>query len=183
MERLAFPAVDPEIAEEMKALIRTAALEGDSYGGVVECFAAGLPAGIGSPMFRGVEPVIAGVLFGVPAVKGVEFGSGFAGSAVRGSENNDPFRYDNNGVVVTETNNHGGALGGITTGMPLVVRAAVKPTASISIEQQTVDLQQKRDTVITVGGRHDPCIAVRAVPVIEAAVSVALLDLLLEGQE
>lgn len=183
MERLAFPAVDPEIAEEMKDLIRTAALERDSWGGVVECFATGLPAGAGSPMFRGVEPVIAGALFGVPAVKGVEFGSGFAGSASRGSENNDPFRYDESGQVVTATNNHGGALGGITTGMPLVVRAAIKPTASISLPQQTVDLKQKRNTDIVVGGRHDPCIAVRAVPVIESAVAAALLDILLEGQQ
>lgn len=136
-----------------------------------------------APCSAGVEPVIAGVLFGVPAVKGVEFGSGFAGSASRGSENNDPFRYDESGQVVTATNNHGGALGGITTGMPLVVRAAIKPTASISLPQQTVDLKQKRNTDIVVGGRHDPCIAVRAVPVIESAVAAALLDILLEGQQ
>lgn len=179
LQHLSFPAYDKDTAEKMKTIIRAAALEGDSLGGVVECFAMGLPAGKGSPMFRGVEPVLAGILFGVPAVKGVEFGSGFFGSTRKGSENNDPFRMKD-GAVVTETNNHGGALGGITTGMPLVVRAAIKPTASIAIEQKTVDLETMANSTITVGGRHDPCIAVRAVPVIEAAVAAGLLDLLTE---
>ncbi len=174
-----FALVDPSIEEKMREAVGEAHAKGDSIGGVVECAVAGLPAGIGEPMFGGVENVIAAAVFGVPAVKGVEFGSGFAGSALLGSQNNDEFYFDENGAVRTRTNNHGGALGGITSGMPIVFRAAVKPTPSISIEQKTVDLQNGCDTTLSIKGRHDPCIVPRAVPVIESAAAVAVMNLIL----
>ena len=149
-------------------------------GGVVECAAAGLPAGLGDPMFGGVENRLAAALFGIPAVKGVEFGAGFAAAALRGSENNDAFTLED-GRVCTETNHAGGILGGITTGMPLVLRAAFKPTPSIGRPQRTVRLSQGERTELTIHGRHDPCIAHRAVPVVEAVTAAVLLDMLLEG--
>ena len=131
-------------------------------------------------MFGGVENRLAAALFGIPAVKGVEFGEGFRAAALRGSENNDPFVMEN-GQVRTETNHAGGILGGVTTGMPIVLRAAVKPTPSIGRPQRTVSLSRREDTDLTVRGRHDPCIAHRAVPVAEAVTAAVLLDLLLEG--
>lgn len=130
------------------------------------------------PMFGGVENVVASLLFGVPAVKGVEFGDGFRVAAMKGSEDNDPYCLDEQGRVKTLTNHHGGALGGITSGMPLIVRAAIKPTASISRPQKTVDIMERKETQLEIRGRHDPCIVPRALPVVEAAVAVALLDLL-----
>ena len=131
-------------------------------------------------MFDGAEGVISKVVFGIPAVKGIEFGSGFSGSAMRGSENNDPFTVVN-GKIVTETNRCGGILGGITNGMPVTLRVAMKPTPSISRPQQTVSLSAKEVAELTIQGRHDPCIAHRAVPVVEAVTAIVLLDLLLEG--
>ena len=148
-------------------------------GGTVECAVTGLPAGLGGPLFDGAESRLSAALFGIPAVKGVEFGSGFSGSELRGSENNDAFRYVG-GEVRTVTNNAGGILGGITDGMPVVFRAAFKPTPSVSVPQDTVDLKEHTDTVISVSGRHDPCVAVRAVPVVEAVAALVVLDLLLE---
>ena len=136
---------------------------GDSVGGVVECFATGLPAGLGDPMFDGVENRVARALFGIPAVRGVEFGAGFAAADMRGSAHNDPFRMEG-GRVVTETNRHGGALGGITSGMPLVVRAAFKPTPSIALAQRSVSLSRREDAPLQIRGRHDPCVVPRAVP-------------------
>lgn len=174
------PCVDADAARRMEEAILQAKAEGDSVGGVVECFATGLPAGLGEPMFDGVENRIARALFGIPAVKGVEFGSGFAAADMRGSAHNDPFRVAN-GRVVTETNRHGGALGGITSGMPLAVRAAFKPTPSIALPQRSVSLGRGEDADLTVQGRHDPCVVPRAVPVVEAAVAVTLLDMLLES--
>ena len=171
--------LDDRAGEKMAELIRTVRQEGDSIGGTVECAAVGVPAGLGSPMFDGIENRLARVLFGIPAVKGVEFGSGFAGSRRRGSENNDPFRMEGDRIV-TETNNCGGILGGISDGMPIVFRCAVKPTPSIAREQKTVDLAGRENAALTIEGRHDPCIAVRAVPVMEAACAAALLDLILE---
>ena len=175
-----FPAISSEAAEAMRQEIEAARLAGDSVGGVVECLADGLPAGLGSPMFGGVENRVASIVFGIPAVKGVEFGEGFASSALHGSENNDAFVMKD-GEVRTETNRHGGILGGITSGMPLLFRAAFKPTPSIFKEQQTVDLRTHTNVPLTIHGRHDPCVAVRAVPVVESAAAVALLDLFLEA--
>ena len=154
--------------------------EQDSVGGVIECAAVGLPAGIGSPMLDSVESRLASILFGVPAVKGVEFGAGFAFAALRGSHANDPF-YEENGAVKTETNNNGGVLGGITSGMPLIVRACIKPTPSIGMAQDTLNLRTGKVEPLSIHGRHDPCIVTRAAPVIEAACAVALADLLREA--
>ena len=137
-----------------------------------------MPKGVGDPMFNGVENVISAAVFGVPAVKGIEFGSGFSGTLKRGSENNDEFYYDEQGNIRTYTNNHGGALGGITSGMPIIFRAAVKPTPSVSVEQKTVNLQTGENTTVVVKGRHDPCIVPRAVPVIEAAAAIAVINVL-----
>ncbi|MGI6264572.1 MAG: chorismate synthase [Acutalibacteraceae bacterium] len=171
-----FSLVDPAIEDAMRQAVEAARAAGDSVGGVVEVAAVGLPAGWGDPMFGGVENRLAALLFGVPAVKGVEFGDGFDLAARRGSEANDPWRMDN-GRVTAASNHNGGILGGITTGMPLIVRAAIKPTPSIAVEQDTVDLQTGENARLCVKGRHDPCIVPRALPVIEAAVAVGLLDL------
>ena len=172
------PCVDPDAARRMAEAVEKARAEGDSVGGVVECFATGLPAGLGEPMFGGVENRVAGALFGIPAVRGVEFGAGFAAADLRGSGHNDAFHVQN-GAVVTETNRHGGALGGIASGMPLVVRAAFKPTPSIALEQGSVSLSRGEDVRLRVGGRHDPCVVPRAVPCVEAAVACVIFDLLL----
>lgn len=184
MERLSkekFGLIDREKETAMRELIEDCRMKQDSIGGTIECAVTGMPVGIGSPMFDGIENVLASILFGIPAVKGVEFGSGFDGCALRGSQNNDPFYYDENGQVKTKTNNHGGILGGISSGMPILFRVAVKPTASISQKQQSVNLQEHTDTELEIHGRHDPCITVRAVPVVEAATAVALLNLMMEG--
>ena len=172
------PCVDREAARRMADAIEAARAGGDSVGGVIECFATGVPAGLGDPMFDGVENRIARALFGIPAVRGVEFGLGFAAASLRGSEHNDPFRMDA-GHVVTETNRHGGALGGITSGMPIVVRAAFKPTPSIAAEQASVSLSRRANAPLTIRGRHDPCIVPRAVPAVEAAVACVLYDMTL----
>ena len=175
-----FPVVDDGAGERMQALILEARQDLDSVGGIIECAAIGLPAGLGGPMFDGVENRLAAALFGIPAVKGVEFGLGFGSSRLRGSENNDPFTVEN-GTVVTASNRAGGILGGITTGMPVTLRTAIKPTPSISRPQQTVSLSAMENTELVIRGRHDPCIAHRAVPVVEAVTAAVLLDLLLEG--
>ncbi len=174
------PAVlDPTAGENMAALITAVAKDGDSIGGVVECAAIGLPAGLGAPLYDGIENRLAKNLFGIPAVKGVEFGAGFAAAAMRGSEHNDPYRRAGMGVV-TATNHAGGVLGGITTGMPLVVRAAFKPTPSIAKEQTTLRLSNGELDTLAVHGRHDPCVVLRAVPVVEAVTALTVLDMLLE---
>ena len=175
-----FPVLSEGAGERMQQAILAAREALDSVGGIVECAAIGLPAGLGDPMFDGVENRLAAALFGIPAVKGVEFGAGFAAARSRGSENNDAFSL-RNGAVVTETNHAGGILGGITNGMPLVLRTALKPTPSIAREQKTVRLSQMEETALQIRGRHDPCIAHRAVPVVEAVTAAVLLDLLLEG--
>ncbi len=173
------PVIDAEKGEEMQRVIRSAAEDMDSVGGIVECMATGVPAGLGAPMFDGVENRLAQALFGIPAVKGLEFGSGFAGAAMRGSENNDPFRMQN-GKIVTETNHSGGINGGITNGMPVVFRLAMKPTPSIAKTQQTVRLSTMENAELEIHGRHDPCVALRAVPVAEAVTAIVLLDMMLE---
>ena len=171
----AFPTLSEDAGEEMRAAIAAAKADGDSVGGVIECAVTGLPAGLGDPMFDGMENRLAAILFGIPAVKGVEFGAGFDAADMRGSENNDGYCICGN-TVRTQTNNAGGILGGITTGMPLIFRAAIKPTPSISRQQQSVSLSKLEDTPLIVKGRHDPCIAPRAVPVIEAAAAIAIYD-------
>ena len=176
----AFPTVSDEAGEQMKAAIQAARAEGDSVGGIVECVIRGVPGGLGSPMFDGVENRIAQLAFAIPAVKGVEFGSGFQAAEMRGSENNDPYTVED-GRVVTGTNHAGGILGGITTGMPVIFRVAVKPTPSIASPQQTVNLDTMQPEKLRITGRHDPCIVPRAVPVVEAVAAIAVADLILEG--
>ena len=173
-----FPVVSDACGEKMREAIAAAREAGDSVGGVVECVVLGAPAGLGDPMFGGMENRIAAAVFGIPAVKGVEFGAGFGASELRGSENNDAFAVED-GSIVTETNRCGGILGGITTGMPIVFRAAFKPTPSIARAQRSVDLQTMTQETLTVAGRHDPCIVPRAVPCVEAAAAVAVYDALL----
>ena len=173
-----FPVLDPEKGAAMEAEIRNAAADGDSVGGLIECAAIGLPAGLGDPMFDGVESRMASVIFGIPGVKGVSVGSGSGCVQMRGSEHNDPFIIKD-GKVRTASNRSGGILGGITNGMPLVMQVAMKPTASIAKKQTTVSLSEMGPAEIEIRGRHDPCIAVRAVPVVEAAAALVLLDLIL----
>lgn len=177
----AFPTLDDDAGARMQSEILDARTHQDSVGGVIECAAIGLPAGLGDPMFGGIENRLAAALFGIPAVKGVEFGLGFEAARRHGSENNDPFLLED-GLIRTATNHAGGILGGITTGMPLVVRAAIKPTPSIAQPQKTVSLSTMEPAELVIRGRHDPCIAHRAVPVVEAVTATVLLDLLLEGQ-
>ena len=171
----AFPAVSDAAAAAMQAEIAAARADGDSVGGVIECVIEGLPAGVGDPMFGGLENLISRTVFAIPAVKGIEFGAGFAAARMRGSENNDPFRVEN-GTVVTETNHCGGILGGISDGMPIVFRAAFKPTPSIARQQRSVSLGQMENKTLVIQGRHDPCIVPRAVPCVEAAAAIAVLD-------
>ncbi|HAM69562.1 MAG TPA: chorismate synthase [Ruminococcus sp.] len=177
-----FPVISDAQGELMQQEILAARQDGDSVGGTIECMILGLPAGLGDPMFDGIENRLARVLFGIPAVKAVEFGDGFALSAMRGSQANDPYASEN-GKIITKTNRNGGILGGISTGMPVRFRVGIKPTPSISREQETVSLPDGEPTTIEIKGRHDPCIAQRAVPVIEAAAALCTLDLLLSDTE
>lgn len=176
------PVLDDVAGERMTAAMLRAREQGDSLGGIVECAAIGLPAGLGDAMFDGAEGRIAQALFAIPAVKGVEFGAGFACARMRGSECNDPFVIDGRGKIKTAANNCGGILGGITDGMPLLLRAAVKPTPSIAKKQRSVSLSRGRAEEIEIRGRHDPCIVPRAVPVVEALTALVLLDMLLEDE-
>ena len=164
----------------MQQVIEHARQAGDSIGGVVRCFASGVPAGLGEPMFGGVENRLAAALFGIGGVRGVSFGDGFDAAGMYGSEHNDPFTTDGK-TITTRTNHAGGVLGGITTGMPLVVNVAIKPTPSIAKEQNTVDLSTMQNTTLSIHGRHDPCIVPRAVPVVEAVTALTILDMILEG--
>ena len=173
-----FPVLNPEAGEAMKEVIAQAKAAGDSVGGIVECAITGLPAGIGEPMFGGVESRIAQIVYGIPAVKGIEFGIGFDCACVPGSASNDAFAMVN-GQVVTETNNAGGILGGITNGMPVIFTTAFKATPSISCPQNSVSLSRGTEQELIIQGRHDPCIVPRAVPVVEAAAAIALYDMIL----
>ena len=159
--------------------ILDAKIVGDSVGAVIECAAIGLPAGLGEHMFSGVENRISSIIFGIPAVKGIEFGNAFDCAKKRGSEANDAF-YTDGEKIYTKTNNCGGIIGGMTSGMPLIFRAAMKPTPSIACEQDSVDMNTMTNVKLSVGGRHDPCVAVRAVPVFEAATAIAIFDMLLD---
>ncbi len=166
---------DPVDALEMVRAIETAQAQGDSVGGAIEGLAINIPPGLGEPVFDTLEGELAKALFAIPAVKAVEFGTGFAVAKKRGSENNDPFAIEN-GKIVTITNNAGGILGGISSGMPIIVRVAVKPTPSISLEQETVNLETNQNAKLAVRGRHDACIVPRAVPVVESMMAITLCD-------
>lgn len=168
--------------EKMLALIDAVRADGDSVGGVIACRIDGVKPGVGEPMFGGLENRIAQAVFGIPAVKGIEFGVGFAAAELRGSECNDPFCLDETGQVQTRGNHHGGILGGISSGMPITFRAVFKPTPSIAREQDSVDLEKKEHVKLTIRGRHDPCIVIRAVPCVEAAAAVAVYDAILESE-
>ena len=169
----AFPGRAAEALDQARA-------SGDSLGGIIRCEVTGVPAGLGSPIFNGMENDIAKAVFGIPGIKGIEFGAGFRAAELKGSENNDEFFFDEEGRVRTRTNNHGGILGGITSGEDIVFTVAVKPTPSIAKEQRSVDLDTGEDTLISVRGRHDPCIALRACPCVEAAAAVVVLDHMME---
>lgn len=175
-----FPVINDEKGKRMRREIEKAGSFLDSVGGVVECIAINVPAGIGSPMFDGLENTIAQLIFGIPAVKGLEFGAGFNSAKLLGSENNDEFYVDERGHVLTHSNFAGGILGGISNGMPITLRAAFKPTPSIGREQSTIDMRNLKNEKIEVKGRHDPCVVPRAVPVVEAAVAIALLNHMLD---
>lgn len=173
-----FPVVSSKAREDMAAKIIRARDKGDSVGGEVECFITGVPAGIGEPMFGGIESKIAQIVYGIPAVKSVEFGLGSLMSEFRGSMVNDPFVMED-GTIKTATNYCGGILGGISTGMPIIFKASIKPTPSIATQQHSVNLQTMENTTLQIQGRHDPCIVPRAVPVLEAAAAIAIYDLIL----
>lgn len=169
----AFPVIDESAKEKMLAVVTEAAKRKDSVGGEIECAVTGLPVGLGEPMFDGVENTVSRAVFAVPAVKGIEFGS----TQAYGSENNDPFILDGENIR-TETNNHGGILGGLTSGMPLIFKVLMKPTPSIGQAQRTVDLKAGEEAELVIGGRHDACIIPRAVPCIEAAAAIAIINLM-----
>lgn len=175
-----FPVLDTAAGQAMRTAISEAKARGDSVGGIVECAVTGLPAGLGEPMFGGVEGRIAQIVYGIPAVKGVSFGMGFANCLGYGSEYNDSFAMQD-GKVITTTNHCSGILGGITNSMPIVFQTAFKPTPSISLEQSSVSLSKGENQPLVVHGRHDPCIVPRAVPVVEAAAAIAIFDLLLDN--
>jgi len=180
VERTPVRCADLDAADRMIAEIEGARKDRDSVGGIIEGIVTGLPAGVGEPFFDSVESALAHLFFSIPAVKGVDFGAGFRAASMRGSEHNDPFILDG-GEIATATNHAGGILGGITSGMPVVFRIAVKPTASIPKPQSSVDLTTMTPTEVVVTGRHDPCIVPRAVPVVENAAAIAILDLMLLG--
>lgn len=175
-----FPTLSENAEQGMRAIINNARENLDSVGGIVECAAIGFPAGIGSPMMDGLENIISRLVFAIPAVKGLEFGNGFAAADLFGSENNDEFALDN-GRIVTKTNNHGGILGGISSGMPIIFRVAFKPTPSISQPQNSVDFKDMTEQTLVIKGRHDPCVVPRAVPCVEAALNIALVSALLDN--
>jgi len=174
-----FPVIDDDAGEAMKNVVEVARKNSDSIGGTIECAIIGLPVGLGAPMFDGMENRLSSLMFAIPGIKGIEFGAGFDVAAMTGSENNDEYYYDGD-VVKTTTNHHGGILGGLTTGMPLIFKVAVKPTSSISKQQNSVDIVKGESAVLEVRGRHDPCIVPRAVPCAIAVAAICILDVLLE---
>ena len=192
-----FPVNDPSVAGPMQQAIADAAKEGDSVGGIIECAAIGLPIGAGSPMFEGIENQLARAIFGIPAVRGIEFGAGFDAAGMTGSEHNDAFTIDTptpapdspesscpgQANITHQTNNAGGVVGGLTTGAPLIFRVAIKPTPSIAAQQDSVDLETMKPAKLNITGRHDPCIVPRAVPVVEAATAIVLVDELVKSFE
>lgn len=173
-----FPVFSSDAAMRMQKKIAESRSEGDSVGGIIECYITGLPAGLGEPMFGGVESRIAQIVYGIPAVKSVAFGAGHCAASMRGSQCNDAFTVEN-GIIRTLTNHAGGIQGGITNGMPVIFRCAIKPTPSISRPQQSIFLSKGEIVTLEIKGRHDPCIVPRAVPVVEAAAAIAIYDLIL----
>jgi len=171
---------DPVASEKMRDVVLSAKADGDSVGGVVECTALNLPVGVGEPLFDALDSELAKMLFGIPAVKGIEFGAGFQSSRLRGSENNDQYEIKE-GKIMTLTNNSGGVLGGMSTGMPLLLRVAFKPPSSIAKAQKTVDVSRMEEASLSVKGRHDPCVVPKAVPVVQAMVAIGLADLMIRG--
>lgn len=176
LREMRFPVLNEDVSEKMKEEIKIAKNEQDSVGGVLETVVVNLPAGLGAPMFQSVESRISSFVFSIPGVKGIEFGAGFKISGMRGSEANDPFYLLNN-EVKTKTNHSGGINGGITNGMPVIFKTAMRPTASIGKPQQTIDMRDTTETELRIQGRHDPCIALRAVPVLDAAAALVIMDL------
>ena len=174
-----FPTLSENSEAQMREVINSARMAQDSVGGIVECAAVGFPAGIGSPMLDGLENIISQLVFSIPAVKGIEFGNGFGCAELFGSENNDEFTISD-GNISTKTNNHGGILGGISSGMPIIFRVAFKPTPSVSRPQKSVDFKAMTEEELVIKGRHDPCVVPRAVPCVEAAMNIALLSALLD---
>jgi chorismate synthase len=172
-----FPVLNDVKGEEMKIEIEKTRNLLDSVGGMIECGVFGMPIGIGDPFFDSMESVIAHMIFSIPAVKGIEFGAGFEVAKKYGSENNDLYILEN-GEIQTKTNNAGGINGGLSTGMPIIFKTAFKPTPSIYKEQETLNIKTKEQETLKIDGRHDPCVAVRAVPVVEAATAIAILDML-----
>lgn len=172
-----FPVINQHNGEMMKEKIAETRKELDSVGGIIECAVIGVNAGIGEPIFDGIENEVSHAVFGIPAIKGIEFGNGFDCVTLKGSENNDEFTVEN-GEIKTKTNNHGGILGGISSGMPIIFRVAVKPTPSIGKEQNSVNLTTMKSEKLTINGRHDPCIVPRAVPCVEAATALAIINLM-----
>ncbi len=171
------PLINASLEESMREEILNARKAKDSVGGTIECAVLGIDAGIGNPFFDSVESTLAHLVFSVPAVKGIEFGRGFSISKMKGSQANDQYYIDDN-KVKTKSNNNGGILGGITNGMPIVFTAAIKPTPSIAMEQNTIDIEENKETTLVIEGRHDPCIVQRALPVIEAVAAIGILELL-----
>lgn len=178
--RTDFPVLSEAAGARMQEVIAKASADGDSVGGIVECAITGLPAGLGEPMFGGMESRIAQIVYGIPAVKAVEFGAGYAAGYMRGSQHNDEYTVEN-GAIRPKTNRAGGILGGITTGLPVYFQVAFKPTPSISKQQQSASFSSLENVTMTVKGRHDPCVAPRAVPVVEAAAAITVFDLMIGG--
>ncbi len=174
-----FPVINEEKGEQMKQLILEAKNNLDSVGGTIECKAVGLSVGVGEPMFEGLENIISQCVFAIPAVKGIEFGNGFECSTLFGSQNNDEYYFDDNKNVKTRTNNAGGICGGMSTGMPVIFKVAMKPTPSIAKKQNTVNLTTGQNDTLEIKGRHDPCIVQRAVPCVEAAMALAIAQFVL----
>lgn len=176
-----FPVVNDNLAIKMQELIKKFKNNGDSVGGIVECFVFGLPAGLGNPLYNSVESEISKMIFSIPGVRGIEFGRGFDAINLTGSEHNDEYYYDETSIK-TKTNNHGGVLGGMTTGMPIVFRVAFKPTSSIAKQQLTVDLENKENYKLEINGRHDACFVPRALVALEMATAITILDLYMQGE-
>lgn len=175
-----FPVLDDDAGEEMRRVILESKERGDSLGGIIECCALGVPPGLGDPIFDGIENRLAAAIFAIPSVKGIEFGEGFHAATLSGSEHNDDFIMRDD-TVGTRTNRHGGILGGISSGMPLHMAVAIKPTPSIAKPQQSVDLRNHKEVPLKIGGRHDPCIVLRAVPCVEAVTAIVLFDMWLDA--
>lgn len=178
--RMSLPVLNEAVIGQMESEILAAREAGDSVGGTIECSAVGVPAGLGSPFFGSMESRISALMYSIPAVKGVQFGAGFDITTMRGTEANDSIRTDGQ-AFYTETNKNGGINGGITNGMPIVLSVAIKPTPSIASRQRTVDLEKMENINFSVTGRHDPCIVIRALPVVESGLAIAIMDAMLES--